>query len=1293
MALSHVRSPRIPTGPLLLLERVSCFDPHGGPWKRGYLRVERRIRGDEWFFPGHFKDDPTMPGTLMAEGCVQAMAFYLAALGYTADKDGWRFEPVPGEPYPMACRGQVTPTSREIVFEIFVDEVIAAPQPTLFADALLTVDGLKAFHCRRFGLRLVPDWPLTSRRHLLTGHSDPDNVASVDGVRFGYASMLACAWGKPSDAFGPRFSVFDEVRRTPRLPGPPYHFMSRVTRIDAEPDILKAGATVEAEYDIPSDAWYFLENGDAVMPFCVLLECGLQPCGWLAAFLGVPLQTEVDLSFRNLDGTGLVSGRVTPDAGTLRSVVTLTSISRSGDTFIEFFDVRCFLGDTEVYAMKTVFGHFPRAALAEQVGLPADPDELSYLQLPANVTIDLRQEQPQYLDGGLRLPRGRLLMLDRITGLWPDGGRAGRGRLRAEMDVDPAAWFFKAHFFQDPVQPGSLGMEVMLQLLQFYMLHRGMGVGMTQPEFRPLAGQRLLTWKYRGQVLPSNCRVIVDMEILDVAEDEDGPYAVADASLWVDGTRIYHVQNISMAIVSGAADSDAQAPVKTESAPNGFGLVVADQILDPSVDTWLRDHCPTYTLPALPLTFMANQLAEAAQGQVPDWHVVGLEDVRAHQWLVCDKARQLRTETRRVEGRAGAFDVTLLAWREASVASLSRYEPVATGRVLLAPGYPAPSPRMAPLTDAQIAPNPYATHATIHGSAFHLLRELRYGTGGCSATLEAGTTAVPIGAIGQLLLDGITHAMPMANLWKLSPTLPRDRMAYPTSLRQVTFHRDVPSAGEVRCEVRFAGFEKTGSLQTPAFQAQLIVEDRVWAEVSMLVALFPKGPLGSIPGRERRAFMRNRSFVPGVRLSQSVDGSTVLRTDRVKTADWFPGTISYVYGAEGTLEAMTRVVAVKEHVASQLDAHPSTVRVSADEEIATCSAMPLTRYPIKVTFEGANAIVSDSGPPTLDVRPVRDYRRAWFGGWPRLLEDLSLAVILKFLRRVVLTDPEALARVHGRPVLYLANHQVHLESALMMLVTPALFSVPVTALARTGIHDFWITELLTHAASFPDIRLPPPVVFIDQRDGAAALRTLEQCGRLLQEESTSVMVHVEGKRSVTCRRPVEVMSSTLIDLALRAEVPIVPLRFVGGLPPHTLDRQLHAPYGYGSQDFYFGPPVLPEQLGALPYVKRRQLVLDAINGLGPSWKDEQPNPPDEEFAAGVSAWTASTGTSEEDAVLLEALKRFDEPGSEALELLEATRSGCLTVSDTPEGQWMADLARRLFGERGPRVVVHGQSDA
>ncbi|MCB0069467.1 MAG: hypothetical protein KDD77_20030, partial [Caldilineaceae bacterium] len=50
------------------------------------------------------------------------MAFYMAGLGYTLDRDGWRFEPVQDEMYKLVCRGQVIPTSRELTYEVFVEE-------------------------------------------------------------------------------------------------------------------------------------------------------------------------------------------------------------------------------------------------------------------------------------------------------------------------------------------------------------------------------------------------------------------------------------------------------------------------------------------------------------------------------------------------------------------------------------------------------------------------------------------------------------------------------------------------------------------------------------------------------------------------------------------------------------------------------------------------------------------------------------------------------------------------------------------------------------------------------------------------------------------------------------------------------------------------------------------------------------------------------------------------------------------------------------------------------------------
>jgi 3-hydroxymyristoyl/3-hydroxydecanoyl-(acyl carrier protein) dehydratase len=159
---THTRTPAIPGEKLLLLDAVTHFDPQGGPWKRGYLRASRRISPDDWFFAGHFKNDPCMPGTLMTEMAFQGMSVYLTAIGYTLDKDGWTFAPVPGEKCKLVCRGQATPSSKELSLEIFVREVVSGPfptLPTLIADVLGAVDGLKALHAERLSLQLTPDFP------------------------------------------------------------------------------------------------------------------------------------------------------------------------------------------------------------------------------------------------------------------------------------------------------------------------------------------------------------------------------------------------------------------------------------------------------------------------------------------------------------------------------------------------------------------------------------------------------------------------------------------------------------------------------------------------------------------------------------------------------------------------------------------------------------------------------------------------------------------------------------------------------------------------------------------------------------------------------------------------------------------------------------------------------------------------------------------------------------------------------------------------------------------------------
>ena len=60
-------------------------------------------------------------------------------------------------------------------------------------------------------------------------------------------------------------------------------------------DMASLVLSVEAEFDLVPDAWYFAESASGEMPFSILIEAGLQPCGWLSCFTGIPLRSKAEL--------------------------------------------------------------------------------------------------------------------------------------------------------------------------------------------------------------------------------------------------------------------------------------------------------------------------------------------------------------------------------------------------------------------------------------------------------------------------------------------------------------------------------------------------------------------------------------------------------------------------------------------------------------------------------------------------------------------------------------------------------------------------------------------------------------------------------------------------------------------------------------------------------------------------------------------------------------------------------------------------------------------------------------
>lgn len=105
--------------------------------------------------------------------------------------------------------------------------------------------------------------------------------------------------------------------------------------------------------------------------------------------------------------------------------------------------------------------------------------------------------------------------------------------------MDANEWFSKAHFFQDPVMPGSLGVDAIAQVVQWYMLETGGRLregSPIHPRFEAVALDEPTRWKYRGQVVPTDSVVTIEADILEVVETTEGSRTVfAEAWLWVDG--------------------------------------------------------------------------------------------------------------------------------------------------------------------------------------------------------------------------------------------------------------------------------------------------------------------------------------------------------------------------------------------------------------------------------------------------------------------------------------------------------------------------------------------------------------------------------------------------------------------------------------------------------------------------------------------------------------------------------------------------------------------------------------
>ena len=347
---------------------------------------------------------------------------------------------------------------------------------------------------------------------------------------FGTGSIAKC--------FGPEYELLDH-RVSPRIPNRDLLMIDHITLISGEPRKLGPPASICSEYKIPHDSWFLSENDYPGVPLSILMEIALQPCGFLSAYLGTSLVLPAENNrFRNLDGyikfisSPDLSGKIISNRAALKDAFT------SGGMHIQKYAFTLSSEGSIFLEGESTFGYFTSMAMDQQSGL-------GLLQHPVDTSVKKNADPIQ--PGNLH--HKHLNLVDKVS--FSSTSREPRNIvIFGEKILSKSEWFYTNHFFQDPVMPGSLGVEAIMQGLWAYIKEKGLLAQFKNPMFS-FSKTSPFTWKYRGQVTPANEKINFQIYVKNEHLSTSELTLSADANFWVDALRIYSIKNLALSIREG----------------------------------------------------------------------------------------------------------------------------------------------------------------------------------------------------------------------------------------------------------------------------------------------------------------------------------------------------------------------------------------------------------------------------------------------------------------------------------------------------------------------------------------------------------------------------------------------------------------------------------------------------------------------------------------------------------------------------------------------------------------------
>ena len=334
--------------------------------------------------------------------------------------------------------------------------------------------------------------------------------------------------------------------------------MHRVIDVEGKRHDFENTVKCTAEYDVAENVWFNAVNSyESLTPYSMLMEIALQPNGFITSHIGSTLMyPDTNLYFRNLDGRGTLIKEIDLRGKTIVNKTTMYSTSAVMNNIIQKFTFELLVDGETFYEGDAVFGFFSADSLSTQVGMDKGKKLLPWYKEEANsqatlIEFDLRDEAQQSLFSGqnnkpsYRLAGGVFNFLDESL-VVADGGKFDKGYVHSMKVIDETDWFYPCHFYKDPVMPGSLGVEAMIQSLQVFALQQDLGKDLNNPRFGLVEGEA--KWSYRGQIIPDNDIMTLEMHIKEIRHTAGRVDIIADGNLWKDGLRIYSVESIGLSL-------------------------------------------------------------------------------------------------------------------------------------------------------------------------------------------------------------------------------------------------------------------------------------------------------------------------------------------------------------------------------------------------------------------------------------------------------------------------------------------------------------------------------------------------------------------------------------------------------------------------------------------------------------------------------------------------------------------------------------------------------------------------